>query len=191
MKITKYLKKEHITIRMIADIMGRLSEKSIEKARPRKHLRKIITLSEILIENNHWCKEETILFPAMTENGIRGENNIIQAMLDDHEQTRMLLSLLRNAFSRDIDVRQTTVPKLHKILREFQEHLRFHLEKEEELLYPLADQLIPPDRQGELFSAYQQIEKKQKQAGDYEKKQEIITFFKKIYGQALINQNGL
>lgn len=84
-------------------------------------------------DRTHHAKEENSLFPAMIKAGAPSEGGPIDVMLDEHEQGRALIQAM--AASAEPAVRAARA-------REYAHLLRAHIDKENGILFPLADAII-------------------------------------------------
>lgn len=83
-------------------------------------------------DRNHHAKEETALFPAMVKAGVPSMGGPIGIMLEEHERGRGLIHGLEAV---DPSVQATAA-------REYVAMLREHIEKENGVLFPLADAVL-------------------------------------------------
>lgn len=80
----------------------------------------------------HHAKEEAGLFPAMLRAGVPGEGGPIGVMLAEHEEGRRLLAAMA-----DPDPGRRAA-----IARQYAALLRAHIDKENSVLFPLAESVI-------------------------------------------------
>jgi hemerythrin-like domain-containing protein len=156
---TKQLKEEHTGIKVMLQIMGNISDRlESGQAVVAKHLNMIIEFIQIYIDKCHHGKEEFILFPALKETEISNDNGTIEAMLAEHTSLRNHV----NQMSRDINDYKKSGGKpadtMVKNIRGYIELLNQHIDKEDTVLYPLADQHLPAMMQGELMWRFEQFE---------------------------------
>lgn len=106
----------------------------------------------------HHMKEETILFPALIGNGLSNELGPVPMMLAEHEQARKLSLRMRQVTERfqsgDENVRNLVVQTALGYVR----LLRHHMQKENNLLYPIADKVIPSSQQQQMLEAFKLYE---------------------------------
>lgn len=93
----------------------------------------------------HHAKEEDILFVAMTANDMPQDSGPVAVMLHEHEQGRRYTAAFRDAAERmkagDGDAAADVVRNVF----DYVELLREHIVKEDNVLYPMAEQVIPAD----------------------------------------------
>lgn len=83
-------------------------------------------------DRNHHAKEERSLFPAMVKAGVPGEHGPIAVMLEEHARGRALMRAMAAA-----DGAARAAPA-----REYVRLLREHIDKENGVLFPLADSVL-------------------------------------------------
>jgi hemerythrin-like domain-containing protein len=80
---------------------------------------------------NHHAKEEQSLFPALLKAGVPSEGGPVAVMLEEHAQGRALLAAIAAAGAASTAA-----------ARDYVALLRAHIDKENGVLFPLADALI-------------------------------------------------
>jgi len=106
----------------------------------------------------HHKKEEIVLFPAMLENGLSKESGPVAMMLAEHEEARRLAQMLRQSVER---VQAGEVRKRDAIVESAAAYiklLRQHIVKEDKIVFPMADKVIPTTQQEQILEAFEQFE---------------------------------
>jgi len=99
MKATQQLKDEHEGIKLMLNIMEKISINLGEgKNLNTEHYGRIIEFLKGFADKCHHGKEEDILFPAMTQHGIPNEGGPIAVMLNEHQMGRGYIKSLSSAF---------------------------------------------------------------------------------------------
>lgn len=106
----------------------------------------------------HHAKEEDVLFSALVRNGMPRENSPVAAMLMEHDQGRAYVLDMETAVQKTLDGLPGQESTLTENALAYAELLREHIGKEDDILYPLAERVIPEALRGEIVSAYQQAE---------------------------------
>ena len=91
-------------------------------------------------DRNHHAKEETSLFPAMVKAGVPSMGGPIGVMLEEHERGRALIRAMEAA---EPAARAAGARAYVPLLRE-------HIDKENGVLFPLADAVLDEVAQREL-----------------------------------------
>ena len=101
----------------------------------------------------HHQKEEDELFPILEERGVACEGGPIGVMLAEHDEGRQLVGEMQEALDA-VETKGDAGP-LVGFTRSFISLLREHIEKENEVLFPMADGALQPQDQEDLASAFQ------------------------------------
>lgn len=106
----------------------------------------------------HHKKEEGILFVAMDANGMSQETEPLSIMLEDHEEGRRLTRAMLEGAERVQAGEATAISQIIQNARDYVALLREHIQKEDHVLFPMADDLIPAEEHGQLMTAFNLIE---------------------------------
>ncbi len=128
----------------------------------------------------HHGKEEDRLFPKMVEYGIPDEGGPISAMKEDHARGRALVSAMIEQAGQfahgDTSVRRDLI----KNTLDYVALLREHIDKENNVFFPMADQVIPDAEQRELKRVYDEFEANVMGAGVHERYHAMIDEYQKL-----------
>jgi len=106
----------------------------------------------------HHCKEENSLFPKLEKQGIPREGGPIGVMIYEHElgrqHVRIIIDNLNLADSGD----PQAIQELVNHSTDFIALLRQHIQKEDQILFSMADQVIHDSALLELSQAYSESE---------------------------------
>ena len=106
----------------------------------------------------HHAKEEDILFEALIENGMPRANSPGAAMLMEHDQGRAFVRGLEEAAGRALNGEPGQDQAIVANALGYLELLREHISKEDEILYPLAERLLPEGVREGIVAGYQRAE---------------------------------
>lgn len=104
-------------------------------------------------DNFHHKKEEDILFKWMGERGFPVEGGPIAVMLAEHDIGRGFATDAKDALQSPPS--PESLACLIQNLRHFAAHLRQHIFKEDNILYPMAERLCDADGEAELLNLYE------------------------------------
>ena len=117
----------------------------------------------------HHRKEEGVLFVAMQENGVAVEGGPLGVMLHEHEQGRAFTRGMREAAEQlqagQPEARSEVVQNALK----YAALLRQHIAKEDGVLFPMADRVIPAAQHDQVEQAFEHVEHEETGAGVHEK----------------------
>jgi len=107
----------------------------------------------------HHAKEEDVLFSALVSNGMPRQNSPVAAMLMEHEQGRAFVLAMETAVQKTLDGLLGQESTIAENALAYAALLRDHIAKEDDILYPLAERVLPETMRGGIVEGYQQAEK--------------------------------
>ena len=117
----------------------------------------------------HHRKEEGVLFEAMVGAGLPKQAGPIAVMLAEHEQGRAFTRGMRAAAERLAAGDPAAVRDVVADARGYAALLRQHIQKEEGILFPMADQVIPTGQHAHVIEAFEHVEHEETGEGVHEK----------------------
>lgn len=102
----------------------------------------------------HHAKEEDVLFEALVKNGMPRQNSPIAAMLMEHDQGRAFVKAMEAAALEALDGEAGRGGSVADNALAYASLLRGHIEKEDEILYPLAERVIPEGMRDDIIAGY-------------------------------------
>ena len=90
----------------------------------------------------HHAKEERHLFPLLESRGLPREGGPTGVMLHEHDQGRTLTRAMDAAVEALAAGRPGAAQELERAARQHVQHLRQHIAKENQVLFPMARQLL-------------------------------------------------
>lgn len=120
----------------------------------------------------HHTKEEKLLFEKMMERGVSGEVGPIAVMMREHQDGRAHVKSLDKLSKEKMS--KTTREGLIKSSRAYVDLLSKHIQKEDNVLYPLANQILDKEDQKELEKGFEEVEEKVMGPGVHEKYHHMI-----------------
>lgn len=117
----------------------------------------------------HHAKEEGVLFKAMIANGLPAQGGPVNVMLMEHEQGRAFTRGMRAAAERMRAGDAGAAGEVIDNARGYAQLLRQHIQKEDRVLFPMADQVIPADQHEAIFEGFETVEHEETGEGVHEK----------------------
>ena len=108
----------------------------------------------------HHAKEEDVLFAALVKNGMPSKNSPIEAMLMEHDQGRAYVGAIETAAREALAGQPGRETVIAENALAYAELLRGHIAKEDEILYPLAERVIPDTIRDAIIEGYAAAEAK-------------------------------
>lgn len=119
----------------------------------------------------HHAKEEDVLFEALVKNGMPRENSPVAAMLMEHDQGRAYVKAMEAAAQAVLAGEAGWEREIAENALAYVALLREHIAKEDEILYPLAERVIPEAAREGIVEGYRVAEERTAEgfARSYEK----------------------
>lgn len=177
------LKKEHEAVRLTLNIIEKIGQqvvKTKEISRP-EHLEQLFEFFTIFVDRCHHGKEEEQLFPALEKVGISREGGPIGVMLSEHQQGRDLVKKMKGLKDRILNGDSSAYEGLKESISAYTKLLNFHIDKENNVLFPMAIRNLPESRLQELKEGFDRIETEKIGAGKHEAFHKMLDELKKIY----------
>jgi len=106
----------------------------------------------------HHAKEEDVLFTALIKNGMPREQSPVAAMLMEHDQGRTYVRAMEQAAQGALAGLPGREHAIADSALAYAALLRDHIAKEDTILYPLAERVIPEAMREEITAGYQRAE---------------------------------
>ncbi|MAE13835.1 hypothetical protein CMO92_04680 [Candidatus Woesearchaeota archaeon] len=163
---SKILSKEHENILKVVDVLeseiGKLRDKSIDA----DFFKKVIDFIRNYVDKFHHSKEEDILFKEFNKCAEEGRVhcNPVEQMLVEHDEGRKNLKLMKSGLNYgDKD-------KLIEGANGYIVLIREHIFKEDNILYPMADEALNDKTQKNMLEKFKKINtEKRKEVERFEK----------------------
>lgn len=170
MKATEVLMSEHRVIeRMLASLERAATDLSEGRAVRPGFFIDAADFIKGFADGCHHVKEENVLFEAVVQAGIPREVGPVAVMLSEHEQGRAYTRGMRSAAERlaagDFLARGDVVRNALGYVG----LLRQHIQKEDGILFPMADQMIPAAQHDAVWEGFERVEHEETGEGVHEK----------------------
>jgi hemerythrin-like domain-containing protein len=117
----------------------------------------------------HHHKEEGVLFVAMIQNGMSSNNGPIGVMFSEHDQGRAFTRGMREAAQRLQSGDQSARREVIQNALGYTALLRQHIAKEDNILFPAAESVIPLSQQDQVWEDFERVEHEETGEGVHEK----------------------
>lgn len=107
----------------------------------------------------HHKKEEGVLFGAMVERGVPKSGGPIDMFLDEHVQGRAFTRGMRDAARQLQEGDAGARAALISNARRYVALLRDHIIKEDEVLFPMADEIFSAEQQRSVLRDFERVER--------------------------------
>jgi len=170
MRPTEDLMNEHKVITHVLEAASKEASgiSSSHGIRP-ELIEKLLDFFRGFVDKCHHTKEEKHLFPMLEKRGMSHDSGPIAVMLSEHTVGRRrianIASLLPAARTND----QGAIISIAENLTGYVALLQSHIEKENKVLFPMADKILSNEDQEELEQAFGLVEKIETGEGVHEK----------------------
>lgn len=170
MKATEVLMEEHRVIERVLAVLetGANQLEAGEDIQPEFFLN-VTEFVKGFADGCHHVKEEKVLFIAMQDNGLPKQGGPIAVMLAEHEQGRVYTRALREAAQRLGSDDQTVRKDVIDNAKGYVALLKQHIHKEDHILFPMANQVIPGSAQEQVWDDFERVEHEETGEGVHEK----------------------
>ena len=169
---TALLSDEHRVIERVLAVLQKLTTRPVENSLD--SWSKALDFFSHFADQCHHFKEEQVLFPAMEERGVPREGGPIGMMLMEHEEgrtyVRAMLAAIALVETKNEAAKEILIDKAKAYLRLLKEHIQ----KEDEILFKIADDVISPNEQKQLLRSFEEHEAKEIGEGVHEKYLKIV-----------------
>lgn len=129
------------------------------------------------VDRCHHGKEERYLFPMLEQHGVPREGGPLGVMLREHDQGR--------AYVRAILSPEGGNGRLAGTIRSYAAMLRGHIEKENQVLFRMAEEVLPEEAQRELATCFETMEHDDIGQGTHER---LLVDLERIEGELLARE---
>ena len=146
---TAVLRHEHEVILRALALLERIGQElKAGKSVDRAALAWLIDFFKTFADRCHHGKEEQHLFPAMERHGIPREGGPTGVMLVEHDQGRAFIRIMAEGNDQEVA----------EAIKGYVNLLRAHIDKENDILFPMAEQVIPEEERRTLSQAFEAVE---------------------------------
>jgi hemerythrin-like domain-containing protein len=171
------LMNEHEAILSAIQILERMIA-AMEKATSvdTKDIHDFIGFLKEFADKCHHGKEEGLLFPAMVGAGVPDRDGPIGVMLADHAQGRKLIRDMEESISTGVDR-----AKLAQAAGGYASLLRNHIQKENTVLFPMAERVLTETQLVKLYEGFEEHEEKVIGQGRHEELHAMLKSLQEKY----------
>jgi len=183
MQATQQLREEHEGIKVVLAVLEHLAgEMRQGRAVKTEHLEQILDFLRTFADRCHHGKEEDELFPALANIGIPVEGGPIGMMLIEHTEGREYICGMGEALAR-LHAGESAHEAFARNARGYVDLLRAHINKENMVLFVMAEMHLPVAEDARLTAAFARIEQERIGAGVHERYHAMIHALRNEYLQ--------
>jgi hemerythrin-like domain-containing protein len=182
MKLTQQLYDEHAEVKKMLQVVTKICENlETGKELNQDHFSSVLDFLHVFVDQCHHGKEETALFPAMEKAGVQNHGGILEHMLNEHNQGRHYIKGMKEGFEK---VKREDIASLNLIMENgtgYVKLLYHHIDREDNKLFPLAEEVLDEDIKVNLLDVFEKIENEVTGPGKHEKLEESLNNLYWIY----------
>lgn len=170
------LRHEHDAILFALQILERMAEHAGRGAIAAEDLSSFLGFLREFVDRCHHGKEEGLLFPAMAHAGLAEHGGFIDELHAEHVQGRELVQRMAEAATPPIQASDFA-----SAAAAYAAHLRAHIDKENNALFPMAERLLDDASMAALQQAFAEHEEKVIGQGRHQQLHELLHQLKARY----------
>lgn len=180
------LMSEHRIIESVLDALVAFSDEVRRKGTTEKEeLARFVAFVRGFADACHHGKEEGVLFTAMVEHGFPRDGGPIAVMLHEHDQGRALVRILDARAGQPEPWTDADRQEIGEVANGYSEMLRAHIQKEDGVLYPMAEQHLPPEALQRVSEDCERFEAEQTGSGEHERFHALAESLVARYAEAV------
>jgi hemerythrin-like domain-containing protein len=183
MKAIQELRMEHDAVRLTLKVLDRICQE-IElsgKLGNAQHVDHLLEFFTVFVDKCHHGKEEELLFPALEQIGVNRDNGPIGVMLREHQLGRESVQKMKATFSQFKTGSVSAAVDFTRNARDYISLLDQHIEKENNVLFPLAEKQLSEAKLAELLKGFEKIEADKIGVGKHEEFHKMIDQLESAY----------
>jgi hemerythrin-like domain-containing protein len=183
MSATDILRDEHRVIDQVVCCLEKLASQSSAQGKlDGESARQAIDFFHAFADQCHHVKEEAHLFPLMETKGFSPQFGPTNVMRAEHDEGRRFLKILASAIDDAAAGKQDAVQRFSSNAFAYAHMLREHIAKEDQRLFPMADEAFTGADQEALLSAFENVEDQQAHAETHAKYLRVADTLAKRFG---------
>ena len=183
MRATEDLIEEHHAVLVALKILGKVAAAvGAKEDKAAEHLEQLLEFFKGFVDRCHHGKEEDVLFPELERRGVKREGGPIGVMLAEHEigrgHVRAMTERLADLRSGDAGA----VAGIGEHTVAYREMLEAHIQKENNVLFPMAERVVPAEVAERIAGQFDAIEQERVGEGKHEAYHAMLQKTKNRYG---------
>jgi hemerythrin-like domain-containing protein len=163
---TSVLRQEHDAILRMLEVTEEVARRlESGQAVPAETLGGLLDFFRLFADRLHHGKEEDLLFPLLEQKGMPREGGPVGVMLSEHEQGRALVRQMAEATTSYASGSEEAGGGWVGAARQYVALLRQHIDKENNVLFVMAENMLSADEQGELARQFEKVQEEKLGAG--------------------------
>ncbi|WP_370575250.1 hemerythrin domain-containing protein [Methanomethylovorans sp.] len=179
---TEDLRHEHNEIGLMLDVLGRICERlDVGENVDPEHLKQIHDFMVVFVDKCHHTKEEELLFPKLESIDGAESEKLIGVLIAEHRTGRKYANAIGEAISNHENIDLQDRSKIIKYGRNYIKLLVQHIDKENNVLFTMAEKKLSGKQNQELFEEFEVMEKEKIGIGEHEQLHRMLHNLADIY----------
>jgi hemerythrin-like domain-containing protein len=181
MKATQQLRDEHEGVKIMLGILEKVCQQFEKKgSMNQEHFERIIEFFKIFVDKCHHGKEEDLLFPVLISAGVP-EEGPIATLIHEHEMGRRFVKVMGETYAAYSAGEKSSSKDIIQNAHGYISLLNDHIEKENTVLFVMADSHLTEKKQDELFEGFEKIEEERIGIGKHAEFHALLDKLSGIY----------
>ena len=182
MEATQELVAEHNAVLLALQILEKIGAAlAVQRDPTSGHLEQLLDFFKGFVDRCHHGKEEDVLFPALERCGVLRQGGPIGVMLMEHEAGRGYVKAMTDGLGRLRRGEADAAAAIRGHALAYSDLLRAHIHKENDVLFAMADRLLPPDVVREMLVRFEAIERERVGEGKHAAYHAMLHALKQAY----------
>jgi hemerythrin-like domain-containing protein len=183
MGLTRILTDEHRVIEVVLTCLERIVEEAGKTGKlDEASADQAVDVIRTFADKCHHGKEENHLFAALVDKGMSRDGGPVGQMLIEHEQGRAFVKGMAESISEATIGNKDALQRFTRNAQGYVQLLRAHIQKEDGVLFPMADKMLSDEDQRNLMKAFEVVESDKMGEGTHDKYLGIVASLAKKYG---------
>jgi len=183
MKATEDLVREHDAVLVALQVLERVAAAIAAKdERAPLHLEQLLDFFTGFVDRCHHGKEEDVLLPELIRRGVKREGGPIGFTLSEHEVGRAHVRAMADGLARLRAGEAAAAVSIREHALDYRAMLEAHIQNENDVLFPMADRLVPDDVGATLADKFEEIERDRVGEGKHEAYHAMLHTLRDLYG---------
>ena len=183
MRPTEILSNEHRIIEIVLECLDHIVEKAEKDGRlDRNAAEKAIDIIRNFADRCHHGKEEDHLFATLVEKGLPRDGGPVGQMLREHDMGRGFVAGMDENLAAASEGDKASLARFVENAHNYVELLRSHIQKEDRVLFPIADRMLDAQDQDRVLSEFGKVESEHMGEGTHDKYIKIAAELARDFG---------
>ncbi len=176
------LKHEHRAIEEALILLETIAQR-VQQPGVRQDARELVEFFRLFADTCHHSKEEHVLFPTLETLGVSRQGGPIGVMLSEHDEGRRHIQAMLAALDALETGGRQEAGQFREHAEAYARLLRQHIDKEDNVLFAIAEQRLSEVRKGRLSEAFERIERDVVGEGKHDELHRLLDALGKKYSQ--------